>query len=179
MELLRGGSGQEPLLYSTSQSRGVCVCTRACLLLSLSISVCFHLCLPLSQHLWVSLWIFSSLAVFLCFSVLLFIFVFLAPCIRVAVPMPALSRQGMSSVRTKSSPPLHGAGTSYIPVGFANGSAGKESTCDAGDTGGAGLIPGWGRSSGGGSGNPLQYSCLGNPMDRGARWATVHGTAES
>ena len=34
---------------------------------------------------------------------------------------------------------------------------------------------GWGRSPGGGNGNPLQYSCLGNPMDRGAWWATVHG----
>ena len=41
------------------------------------------------------------------------------------------------------------------------------------------LIPGSGRSPGGGNGNPLQYSCLGNPMDRGAWWATVHGLAES
>jgi len=39
----------------------------------------------------------------------------------------------------------------------------------------AGLIPGLGRSPGEGNGNPLQYSCLGNPMDRGAWWATVHG----
>ena len=39
----------------------------------------------------------------------------------------------------------------------------------------AGLIPGSGRSPGGGHGNPLQYSCLGNPRDRGDRWATVHG----
>ena len=47
----------------------------------------------------------------------------------------------------------------------------------AGDTG---LIPGLGRSSGGGNGNPLQYSCLGNPMDRGAWRGTVHGiTKES
>jgi len=37
-----------------------------------------------------------------------------------------------------------------------------------------GLIPGSGRSPGGGYGNPLQYSCLENPMDKGARWATVH-----
>ena len=43
----------------------------------------------------------------------------------------------------------------------------------------AGLIPGWGRSPGGGNDNPLQYSCLGNPMDRGAWWATVHGVTES
>ena len=42
-----------------------------------------------------------------------------------------------------------------------------------------GLIPGSGRSSGGSHGNPLQYSCLENPMDRGDWWATVHGVTES
>ena len=42
-----------------------------------------------------------------------------------------------------------------------------------------GLIPGSGRSAKEGNGNPLQYSCLGNPMDRGSWWATVHGVAES
>ena len=42
-----------------------------------------------------------------------------------------------------------------------------------------GLIPGSGRSPGEGNGNPLQYSCLENPMDRGAWWATVHGVAKS
>ena len=47
------------------------------------------------------------------------------------------------------------------------------------DAGNVGLIPGSGRSPGEGNGNPLQYSCLGNPMDRGAWWATVHGVAES
>ena len=47
---------------------------------------------------------------------------------------------------------------------------GKESACNAGDKG---LIPGPERSLGEGNGNPLQYSCLGNPMDRGAGWATV------
>ena len=41
-----------------------------------------------------------------------------------------------------------------------------------------GLIPGLGRSPGGGHGHPLQYSCLENLMDRGALWATVHGVAE-
>ena len=41
-----------------------------------------------------------------------------------------------------------------------------------------GSIPGSGRSPGEGHGNPLQYSCLGNPMDRGALWATVHGIAK-
>ena len=54
--------------------------------------------------------------------------------------------------------------------------SGKESACQAGDTG---LIPGSGRSSGEGNGKLLQYSCLENPMDRGAWRATVHGVAES
>jgi len=39
-------------------------------------------------------------------------------------------------------------------------------------------VPGWGRSLGGGNGNPLLYSCLGNPLDRGASWATVPGVNE-
>ena len=56
---------------------------------------------------------------------------------------------------------------------------GKESACNAGDTGDAGSIPGSGRSPGEGHGNPLWYSCLENPMDRGAWWATVHWIAES
>ena len=53
---------------------------------------------------------------------------------------------------------------------------GKEATCSAGDTG---SILGLGRSPGEGNGNPLQHSCLGNPMDKGAWWATVHGVAKS
>ena len=56
------------------------------------------------------------------------------------------------------------------------GSGGKASACNAGDLG---SIPGSGRSPGEGNGTPLQYSCLENPMDRGAWWATVHGVAES
>ena len=55
----------------------------------------------------------------------------------------------------------------------------KESACSAGDAGDAGSVPGLGRSPGGGHGNPPQYSCLENPMDRGAWWATVHGVAKS
>ena len=50
--------------------------------------------------------------------------------------------------------------------------------CNAGDTGDVGLIPRSGRRPGGGHGNPLQYSCLENPMDRGAWQATVHGIAK-
>ena len=55
----------------------------------------------------------------------------------------------------------------------------KNLPANAGDIGDAGLIPGLGRSLGGGNGNSLQYSCLGNPMDREAWWATVHGVADS
>ena len=55
----------------------------------------------------------------------------------------------------------------------------KNSRSNAGDTRDMGLIPGRGKSPGGGHGNPLQYSCLGNPRDRGAWWATVHRVAES
>ena len=61
-------------------------------------------------------------------------------------------------------------------LGFPGGSDGKESACNAGDPG---SIPGLGRFSGEGKSNPLQYTCLKNPMDRGAQWATVHGMAES
>ena len=53
---------------------------------------------------------------------------------------------------------------------------GKESACSARDLS---LIPGSGRSPGEGNGNPLQYSCLENPIDRGAWWCTVHGVAKS
>ena len=60
--------------------------------------------------------------------------------------------------------------------GFPGGSASKESACNAGDLG---LIPGLERFSGEGNENPLQYSCLANPMDGGAWQATVHGAAKS
>ena len=56
---------------------------------------------------------------------------------------------------------------------------GKESACNAGDTGDEGLIPGWGRFPGEGNGNPLQYPCLENSVDRGTWWATVHRVANS
>ena len=62
------------------------------------------------------------------------------------------------------------------PVGFPGGSDGKESACTAGDHY---LILASGRSPGEGNGNPLQYSGLGNPMDRKAWWATVHGVPQS
>ena len=52
----------------------------------------------------------------------------------------------------------------------------KKFACNAGDVG---SIPGSGRPAGGGHDNPLQYSCLENPMDRGAWWATVHSITQS
>ena len=66
-----------------------------------------------------------------------------------------------------------------VTEGFAGGSDGKESACNARAAGDVGSICGLGRSPGGGNGNPLQYSCLDNPMDREAWWAAVHGVAKS
>ena len=62
----------------------------------------------------------------------------------------------------------------YCTPGFPSGSAGKKSTYNAGATGDVSSIPGSGRSPEVRNGNPLQYSCLENPRDRGAWWATVH-----
>ena len=61
-------------------------------------------------------------------------------------------------------------------AGFPGGSEVKVSACNEGDLG---SIPGSGRSPGEGNGNPLQYSCLENPMVGGVWWATVHGVAKS
>ena len=61
-----------------------------------------------------------------------------------------------------------------IGLGFPGGTVVKNLPDNAEDKG---LIPGFGRSPGGVNGNPLQHSCLKNPMDRGAWWATVHGIA--
>ena len=63
-----------------------------------------------------------------------------------------------------------------IQLGFPGGTSSEEPTCQCRD---AGLTPGLGRSPGGGHGNPLQNSCLENPMDREAWWATVHRVAKS
>ena len=64
----------------------------------------------------------------------------------------------------------------HSSCGFPGGSDGKESACSAGDPG---SIPGLGRSPGEGNGNPMQYSCLENPMDGGTWQTTVHGVAKS
>ena len=61
-------------------------------------------------------------------------------------------------------------------MGFPSSPDGKASACNAGDPG---LIPGLRKSPGEGNGNPLQYLCLGNPMDRGAWQATVHQVVKS
>ena len=61
-------------------------------------------------------------------------------------------------------------------IKLIGGSEVKAPACNAGDLG---SIPGLGRSPGEGNGNPLQYSCLENPMDGGAWWATVHGVTKS
>ena len=62
-----------------------------------------------------------------------------------------------------------------INLGLPRSSDGKESTCNEGDPG---SIPGSRRFPGEGNGNPLQYSCLENPMDRGAWYSTIHGVAK-
>ena len=64
-------------------------------------------------------------------------------------------------------------------LGFPDSPEGKECACNAEDTGNVGLIPELGRSPGEGNGNPLWCSCLENPMDRGAWWATVQRGAKS
>ena len=63
-----------------------------------------------------------------------------------------------------------------MTLGFPGGSDGKEPACNTGDLG---SIPVSGKFPGEGRGYPLQYSCLGNPMDRGAWGSIVHGVAES
>ena len=62
-----------------------------------------------------------------------------------------------------------------LSLGFPGSSVGKEFACNARDPS---SIPGSGRSPGEGNGNPLQYSCLGNSMDREAWWAIVHGVGK-
>ena len=62
---------------------------------------------------------------------------------------------------------------------FPGGTVVKNPSANAGDSRNMGLIPGSGRSPGVGNGNPLQYSCLENSMDRGSWRATVHGVTKS
>ena len=64
-------------------------------------------------------------------------------------------------------------------MGLPGGSVVTNLPAKAGDAGDTGSIPGWGRFPGEGNGNPLQYSCLANSVDRGAWWATVRGVSKS
>ena len=68
------------------------------------------------------------------------------------------------------------AGGFFTTKNFPGGAEVKTSACSVGDLG---SIPGLGRSPGGGNGNPLQYSCLENPLDRGAWQAAIHGVTKS
>ena len=68
---------------------------------------------------------------------------------------------------------------SVLYVGFPGGASGKTLPANTEDVRDLGSVPGSGRSPGGGHGNPLQYSCLENPMDRGAWRAVVRGVAKS
>ena len=84
-------------------------------------------------------------------------------------PTPEIHRKGTPLHDCRKFPPLD------LFLGLPSRSDSKESAYNLGDLG---LIPGWGRSSGEGNGNPLQYSCLENSMDRGVWWATVCGFAK-
>ena len=83
------------------------------------------------------------------------------------------TNQTKQQQKQKHRPILYG--NDYLPL-ILLGSDGNESTCNVGDPG---SIPGLGRSPGEGNGYPLQYSCLENPMERGALQATVHGVTKS
>ena len=105
------------------------------------------------------------------------------PGIRHLPPFPLLKQAGYG---LKCVPPKRLRSSSPVPVNmtlfgnslqiFPGGSDGKESASNAGDPS---SIPGLGRSPGEGNSNALQYSCLGNPMDRGAWRVTVHGVGKS
>ena len=76
---------------------------------------------------------------------------------------------------------IHSSSNLLAPqfLSFPSDASGKEPTCHAGDLRDAGSIPGSGWSPGGGHSNPLRYSCLESPMDRGAWWARVHKVTQN
>ena len=90
------------------------------------------------------------------------------------------SKTGVESAVSKTGTSPRRALSECFRIGwlswFPGGSDDKESACNARDPG---SIPRWGRSPGGGHGDPLQYPCLENPMVRGAWWAAVHRVAKS
>ena len=71
------------------------------------------------------------------------------------------------------------ASTGLMTKGFPGGSVVRKPLANSGNIRDGGSIPGWGRSPRGGHGNPLQYSCRENPVDRGAWWAIFHRIAKS
>ena len=89
---------------------------------------------------------------------------------------PALEEQSLSQWTTKEVPVF--LAIIIFKLGFLGGSVVKNLPDNAGDARGMGSIPALGRSPGEGNGNPFQYPCLGNPRDRGAWLATVHGVAK-
>ena len=92
---------------------------------------------------------------------------------------PHLPHPRLVTTVSENNSPLHPFTVSPPPTpDFPRGSAAKSPPAKAAGTGDTCLIPGLGRSSGGGNGNPLQYSYLGNSIDRGTWWATLHGVTE-
>ena len=90
--------------------------------------------------------------------------------------LPLQAATPLGRWQSETSPFHRAASTTPLPRGAHGGSDGKESACSAGDLGSTPVL---GRSPGEGNGNTLQYSCLENPMERGAWWATVHGVTKS
>ena len=102
-------------------------------------------------------------------------------CSNLAFSLPRLMRRSLPM--SSHAPPRAGqptiVSTYCVPEGFPGGSVVRNPPASAGDSRDRGSTPGLGRSPGGEHGNPLQYSCLENPLDRGAWRATVHGVAKS
>ena len=89
--------------------------------------------------------------------------------------VPCIGRQILNHWTTREVPKLITPLIVYKNWGFPSGTVIKNPLANAGNARDTGLIPGSGRSPGVGNGNPFQYSCRKNSIDRGAWWATVHG----
>ena len=100
---------------------------------------------------------------------------------RCSDPIVTTARNGVRPAPAPATISTAQSNGSICPTkGIPGGAGGKEPTCqEAGDKRDAGSIPGWGRFPGGGSGNPLQRSCLENPLDRGALGSMVHGVSKN
>ena len=99
------------------------------------------------------------------------------------IQMNVSTKQKQTHQRRKQTCGCQGEGVGVMKSELHTGAslvelAVKNPSANAGDVRDVGLIPGSGRSPGRGHGNPLEYSCLENPMDRGAWWATVHGVSK-